>query len=102
MKTSLQRKIVDYKKLTEEILALLVARYPEGYEDKDIIVFKNALGETIEAVEVCSEDTKYLVKVSKRLANTMQDYEESMEDDSSYKRDDFESSDDFGADEDDY
>ncbi len=80
MKTPLQRKIVDYKKLTDEILALLVARYPDGYEEKDIITFKNSLGETIEAVEVCSEDTKYLVKVSKRLANTMQDYEENMED----------------------
>lgn len=89
MKTPLQRKIVDYKKLTEEILALLVARYPDGYEDKDIITFKNAQGETIEAVEVCSEDTKYLVKVSKRLEHSMQDYEEHIEDDS-YQDDNFE------------
>lgn len=83
----LQRKIVDYKKLTDEILALLVARYPDGYEDKDIIIFKNAMGETIEAVEVCTEDTKYLVKVSKRLANTMQDYEDNMEDDDDFNDD---------------
>ncbi len=79
MKTPLQRKIVDCKKLTEEILALLVARYPEGYNDSDIITFPNSKGEIIEAVEVCSEDTKYLVKVSKRLANTMQEYEEGLE-----------------------
>ncbi|PVX49388.1 hypothetical protein C7377_1804 [Balneicella halophila] len=79
--TPLQRKIVDYKKLTDEILSLLVEKYPEGYEDKDIIAFKNSLGETIEAVEVCTDDTKYLVKVSKRLASSMQDYEDSLEDD---------------------
>ncbi len=79
MKKPLQRKIVDYKKLTEEILALLVARYPEGYTDSDVITFPNSKGEIIEAVEVCSEDTKYLVKVSKRLANSMQEYEESLE-----------------------
>lgn len=100
MKTPLQRKIVDYKKLTEEILALLVARYPDGYEDKDIITFKNAQGETIETVEVCSENTKYLVKVSKRLENSMQDYEENLENGSSYD-DDFETSDD-DFDDDDY
>ncbi len=87
MKQTLQRKIVDYKKLTEEILVLLVERYPNGYEDKDIITFPNAQGEIIEAVEVCSEDTKYLVKVSKRLANTMQDYEDNLDDDGTYMGD---------------
>ncbi len=94
MKTPLQRKIVDYKKLTEEILALLVARYPEGYNDSDIITFPNAKGEIIEAVEVCSEDTKYLVKVSKRLANTMQDYEENLEEDIP-ESEDFDDEDDY-------
>ncbi len=87
MKKNLQRKIVDYKKLTEEILALLVARYPNGYEDKDIITFPNSKGEIIEAVEVCTEDTKYLVKVSKRLANSMQDYEDNLDEDGTYTGD---------------
>lgn len=77
----MKRLIVDFKKLTEEILQLLVARYPNGYEDKDVITFKNAQNELIEAVEVRTEDTIYLVKVSKRLENTMQDYEDNMEDD---------------------
>lgn len=93
MNTPLQRKIVDYKKLTEEILAHLVARYPDGYQDKDIITFKNALGETIEAIEVCTENTKYLIKISKRLANTMQDYEDNINTESdSYTDDDLEAS----------
>ncbi len=96
MKKNLQRKIVDYKKLTEEILALLVARYPNGYEDKDIITFPNSKGEIIEAVEVCSEDTKYLVKVSKRLANSMQDYEDNLDEDGTYTGDEeFDDDDDF-------
>ncbi len=94
MKKPLQRKIVDYKKLTEEILALLVARYPEGYNDSDIITFPNSKGEIIEAVEVCSEDTKYLVKVSKRLANTMQDYEENLEE-AMPENEDFDDEDDY-------
>ncbi len=44
------RKIVDYKKLNDDILNLLVDKYPDGYSDDDIIVFKNAQQEVIGAV----------------------------------------------------
>ena len=68
--------IVDFKKLTPEILKLLVEKYPEGYDDLNIITFKNAAGETVEAVEVRTEDTIYLVKVSTKLERTMENYDE--------------------------
>lgn len=73
---NLKRVIVDFKKLTPEILALLVERYPDGYDDDQIISFKNANNETVEAVEVTTEDTKYLVKVSTKLEVTMENYDE--------------------------
>ncbi|KAB8155248.1 hypothetical protein EZY14_005005 [Kordia sp. TARA_039_SRF] len=79
MKTNnknLKRVIVDFKKLTPEILALLVEKYPFGYEEENIIKFKNAKGESVEAVEVISGDTKYLVKVSVKLEMTMENYDE--------------------------
>ena len=63
----MQRIIVDYKKLTPKILNLLTEKFPYGYGDKDIITFDNHHNETIEAVEVKTEDTIYLVKVSSRL-----------------------------------
>ena len=72
----MKRIIVDYKKLTPEILGLLVEKYPDGYDDDQIISFKNAKNETVEAVEVRTEDTIYLVKVSTRLENTMANYDE--------------------------
>lgn len=72
----LKRVIVDFKKLTPEILALLVEKYPDGYDDDNIVSFKNAKNEIIEAVEVTTEDTKYLVKVSTKLATTMENYDE--------------------------
>jgi len=72
----LKRVIVDFKKLTPEILALLVEKYPDGYDDDHIITFKNAKNEVIEAVDVTTEDTKYLVKVSSTLAVTMANYDE--------------------------
>ena len=55
---------------------MLVEKFPNGYDAKDIIVFRNAQNEIIEAVEVRTEDTMYLVKVSKRLADTMENYDE--------------------------
>ena len=76
----MKRAIVDYKKLTKDILALLVEKYPEGYQDRDVIRFKNAKNETVEALEVRTEDTIYLVKVSTRLASTMERYDEDEDD----------------------
>ncbi|MCB0381971.1 MAG: hypothetical protein KDD05_01320 [Psychroserpens sp.] len=73
---NLKRVIVDFKKLTPEILALLVEKYPDGYDDDNIITFRNANNEIVEAVEVTTADTKYLVKVSTKLEVTMENYDE--------------------------
>lgn len=81
---SMKRIIVDYKKLTPEILSLLVDKYPDGYDDGQVISFKNAKNETVDAVEVKTEDTIYLVKVSTRLENTMANFDEDDYDDSDF------------------
>lgn len=75
-KDNLKRVIVDFKKLTPEILAMLVEKFPDGYDDRHVISFKNAKNELIEAVEIITEDTKYLVKVSTKLEMTMENYDE--------------------------
>lgn len=72
----MKRVIVDYAKLTNEILTLLVEKFPDGYDDSDIIRFKNAKNESIEAVEVKTEDTIYLVKVSTKLADRIENFDE--------------------------
>ena len=72
----MKRIIVDYSKLTNEILNLLVERFPDGYDDSNIIRFKNAQNELIEAVEVRTEDTIYLVKVSTKLASRLEKFDD--------------------------
>ncbi|HSD06183.1 DNA primase [Flavobacterium sp.] len=72
----MKRIIVDYAKLTNEILNLLVDKFPDGYDDSDIIRFRNAKNELIEAVEVRTEDTIYLVKVSTKLADRIGNFDE--------------------------
>lgn len=68
------RRIVDYQKLNQDILNLLVEKFPDGYDDDHIISFRNAKNEIIEAVEVKTTDTVYLVKVGKRLVQAMIDF----------------------------
>lgn len=75
-KTPKKRVIVDFKKLNDEILSLLVEKFPDGYSDNDVILFKNAKGETVEAVEVHTEDIAYLVKISQRLEVVMEEFDE--------------------------
>ncbi|KIA97249.1 MULTISPECIES: hypothetical protein [unclassified Flavobacterium] len=72
----MKRVIVDYAKLTNEILNLLVDKFPDGYDDSDVIRFRNAKNELIEAVEVRTEDTIYLVKISTKLADRIENYDE--------------------------
>jgi len=67
----MKRVIVDYKKLTPKVLSLLTKKYPDGYGDRDIITFDDHHNQTIEAVEVKTKDTIYLVKVSTKLHYTM-------------------------------
>jgi DNA-directed RNA polymerase subunit delta len=78
----MKRVIVDYAKLTHEILNLLVEKFPDGYDDSNIIRFRNAQNELIEAVEVRTDDTIFLVKISTKLADRIENYDEDDEDDS--------------------
>jgi hypothetical protein len=85
----MKRVIVDYEKLNTDILDLLVEKYPDGYDYSDIISFQNSEGKTISTVEVRTDTTVYLVKISSKLEQTLEDYQE---DDSSF--DDLEKLDD--------
>jgi hypothetical protein len=69
----MKRIIVDYKKVPLEVMQLLMEEYPKGYSDEDVLKFKNIHGETIEALEVKTEEAIYLVKVGKRLIQRMED-----------------------------
>lgn len=82
---NVKRVIVDFKKLNHDILELLVEKFPNGYEESDIMTFRNASYELVEAVEVRTEDTIYLVKISKRLADSMENHESDDDDKEHYK-----------------
>ncbi len=72
----MRRIIVDYAKLTNEILTLLVEKFPDGYDESNIIRFKNHKNETIEAVEVRTVDTIFLVKISTKLSDRIINFDE--------------------------
>ncbi|GAB4509833.1 MAG: hypothetical protein ACE37L_04125 [Allomuricauda sp.] len=92
---ALKRVIVDFKKLDKHMLNLLVEKFPDGYDDDDIVTYRNANNEVVECVEVRTEDTAYLVKVSKRLVMAMEDFDDSdndSEDESDLNTDELEGS----------
>jgi len=72
----MKKIIVGFEKLTPNIQNLFLERYPDGYGDDDVIEFKNSTGETIQAVELKSEDTVYLIKIGKKMSQIIQDYED--------------------------
>lgn len=84
----MKRVLVDFKKLTPEILNLLVEKFPDGYGLRDIIHFTNHKGQYVDAVEVKTDDTIYLVKISEQLADSMENYEEDEEEDDPVINDD--------------
>lgn len=73
------RRLIDYKKLDHQLASLLIEKYPYGYGDEDIITYKNGNGDITEAVELRTDDTLYLVKISKSLSNFIANFEDTIE-----------------------
>ena len=73
------RRLIDYRKLDHQLAALLIETYPYGYGDEDIISFKNIKGDYVEAVQLKTADTLYLVKISKSLSNFIANFEGNLE-----------------------
>lgn len=76
-----QRRIVDYRNLSSELLDLLDAKYQGDYS-ADTIRFRNAQGDLITAVPVETEDTVYLVKTSVQLRRKLEELAAAQEFDS--------------------
>lgn len=74
----MKRILIDYKKLKHEVTTLLIKTYPDGYGDEDIISFRSVNGEFIEAVELQTADTLYLVKISKSLSHFIANFDENI------------------------
>ena len=74
----MKRILIDYKKLNHEVTNLLIENYPDGYGDEDIIAFRNVNGDFIEAVELQTADTLYLIKISKSLSHFIANFDENM------------------------
>ena len=86
----MKRLIIDSKKMTPDIMALVKEKYPEGYYEDDIIVFKNHKNETVEAIQVETPDTVYLIKIGQYLSIGLENFEMDVEVDPQVKPGDIE------------
>lgn len=79
-----KRIIVDYKNINPELMEVLTDIYPNGYEDyeDDIITYQNSKGETVKAIPLETDDTKYLFKISSELKRKVEAFIDDMEEES--------------------
>ena len=52
----------------------MVEKFPDGYDDNDIISFRNSKGQQIDAVEIRTDDINYLIKIDMKLQQAIKDY----------------------------
>lgn len=84
----MKRVIIDSKNLTDEIIEAINKKYPYGYDDEDIIKFKNAKGETVSAIKVEIPETICLVKVGVELDKRVEQFNLDDDDDTDSGDDD--------------
>lgn len=70
----MKRIIKDYTTVTPEQLQLIAEAYPEGIDSEMLISFTNAKGEYVKALEVRTDDTIYLFKISAGMIAKIDDY----------------------------
>ncbi|MCC5916842.1 MAG: hypothetical protein JJU02_05880 [Cryomorphaceae bacterium] len=76
-----KRVIVDYKNITQALLQRFTDAFPDGYDEDDIIRFKNVKGEYVNAVPLETEDTKYLIKIGVEMDRKVEAFLEDDDDD---------------------
>lgn len=65
----MKRIITSFEKLDDKQIELFKTQYPDGYNSRDIISFKNLKGIEIKTIQISSNDTIYLVKLNEKLIN---------------------------------
>ena len=68
--------------LIQQLFNLLIEKFPDGYVYNDIMRFETRNGETIQALEIRTDDAIYLVRIGAKLEKLMDDYaDENLDDD---------------------
>ena len=68
----MKRIIVDFKRMNNKIKKLFKKQYPDGFDNTDVIEFRNHRNELIKAIEVHDEEHKFLLKLSTHQAITIE------------------------------
>ncbi len=63
----MKRVIKDYNNLSQEHIDLITEKYPNGFENEDLVSFTTPKGAFIKALEIRTDDTIYLFKIDKNM-----------------------------------
>jgi len=67
----MKRVIKNYKSIGIELFQLLMESFPDGIFEDDLINFTKPNGETINAIELRTDDAVYLIKINQELQTKM-------------------------------
>ncbi|NJN78561.1 MAG: hypothetical protein HC803_09755 [Saprospiraceae bacterium] len=80
------RVVKDYDKLSDDIVEQIKLNYPRGFQ-RNLITFKNAQGRYISALPFDTEDTYYLIRMTKAEAVEIIENDDDYDDDGLLKKD---------------
>ncbi len=83
-----KRIVLNYEKLSEDIVNRIKLEYPEGFED-NLITFTNAQGAFVSALPFETEEIYYLIRMTEGEARQIIEEDDDFGDDGKL-RDDFE------------
>jgi hypothetical protein len=63
----MKRVIKDYKTIGEDLIQELIKSFPDGIFEDDLISITKPNGDKVNVVELCTEDTIYLIKMNSEL-----------------------------------
>ncbi|MCB0760936.1 MAG: DNA primase [Flavobacteriales bacterium] len=70
----MKKIIKDYSTVSKEQMDLILDRFPDGFDEDDLIRLKLQNGDEVTCLELKTEDAIYLFKISERFLDKIIDY----------------------------
>lgn len=75
---SKKRILVDYQNVPHNVLELIQDKFPFGFDELDLIKYKNSKGETVKSIPIETEENYYLVKTNIELQKKLDNFDPSL------------------------
>lgn len=75
----MKRIFKDYRNITDKHMPLIREKYPKGFSDSDITSIKTSDGDYLDALEIPTLKSLYLIRVNHDLLSLIDDFNENLD-----------------------